>query len=92
MTPHNVLNLWSPIYDPSAWGTWALECPSICIPITSPTETYGLSLTVFSYLAGTKSVSARPSVRPGYDANTALEAVASSSGKNAERQAINYFD
>ena len=23
-TPHDVLNLWSPIYDPSVWGMWGV--------------------------------------------------------------------
>ena len=39
-TPHNVLNLWSPIYDPSVCGSWGLEwAHSVarpCIPISFP--------------------------------------------------------
>ena len=38
-TPHDVLNLWSPIYDPSVWGTWgsgwAHSVVRPCIPISS---------------------------------------------------------
>ena len=50
-----------------------------------PIHTYGLSLTVLSYLAGSKSVSAGPlsaRMRPTDTmTNSALEAIASSSGK-----------
>ena len=39
--PHYVLNLWSPIYDISVWGTcgdreWAHSVARPCIPICSP--------------------------------------------------------
>ena len=45
-----------------------------------PIDTYGLSLTVLSYVAGSKSVSVRPS-DPDTMTNTALKAIDSSSGK-----------
>ena len=50
---------------PSVWGTWGLgwvhSVARPCIPPSRPIDTYGLSLTVFSYLAASKSVYARPS-------------------------------
>ena len=50
------------------------------VPIISPFTHMVCLLPVLSYLVGFKGVSVRPPVRPGYDANTALEAIASSSG------------
>ena len=58
------------------WGRgWAHSIARPWIAISSPL-THGLSLIVFSYLAGSKSVSA-----PDTMTNTGLEAIASSSGK-----------
>ena len=45
---------------------------------------YGLSPTVLSYLAGSKSVSTRRPSDPDTITNTALEAATSSSGKNVK--------
>ena len=60
-------------------GTYGLGWPHLvarpCIPVSSPIDTYGLSLTVFSYVA-------RPSDSDTMT-NTALEAIVSSSGKNS---------
>ena len=44
-------------------------------------DTYGYPWPFWSNLAGFKSVSVRPSVRPGCDDKYAVEAIASSSGK-----------
>ena len=67
-TRHNALNLWSPIYDPSVWGTcrsgWAHSVARLCIPNSSPLTHMVYFLPFWSYLAGPKSVSVRPSVPP----------------------------
>ena len=75
-TPHDVLNLWSPICNPSVWGymqlPWvhgsrgmALSSP----PASSyylPIHRYGLSLTVFELFNWLKKHFCPP-VQPGYD-------------------------
>ena len=91
-TPHDVLNLWSPIYDLSVfgmWGSgWAHSVSRPCIPISSPLTHMVYLLPFSSYLAGSKSFPARPSVRPSDRPsdpatmkNTALEATTLSSDK-----------
>ena len=60
---------------------WAHSITRPRVPISSPITTYGLSRTVFfGYLAGSKSVSARPSDTDTMT-STALEATGSSSAK-----------
>ena len=70
-----------------------VELPFYSPPMGSyqlPVDTYGLSLTVGSYLAGSKSDSVHPS-----DGDTmtiiALEAIASSSDKNTRRFTYAYY-
>ena len=65
---------------------WAHSVARPWAPISAPLTYVVYLLPFFSYLAGAKSLSARPSAHPSDpDAmtNTALEAIASSSGKNA---------
>ena len=59
---------------------WAYSIARPWVPISS-SLTHGLSFAVLNYLAGSKSVSARPP-DPDTMTNAALEAIASSSGKN----------
>ena len=63
-TSHDVLNLWSPIYDPSVWGTWGSGWPHSvarpCIPVSSPLAHMAYLLPFLSYLADSKCVSSRP--------------------------------
>ena len=80
-----MLNVWSPIYGPSVRVRGGIGMSSLVarpsIAISSILTHMVYLLPFISYLAGTKSVSVRPPVRPGYDmTNTALEAADSSSG------------
>ena len=52
------------------------------VPISSPLTNMVYLFQFMSYIARSKSVSARPSVRPETMTNAALEAIASSSAKN----------
>ena len=65
-TAHDVPNMGSPIY-PSVWGTWgsgwANSVACRCIPISSPMIHMVYLLPFWCYLAGSNSVSVRPSVR-----------------------------
>ena len=64
-------------------------------PIVScqlPVDTYGLSLTILSYLAGSRNVSShQPAVGPSDPdtmTNTALEAIVSSSGNKQQALSV----
>ena len=79
----------SKLFPPPVWGVigtwevwgWAYSIAHPWVPISSPFTHIFYLLSFLSYLAGSKSVS----VQPRYDANTDLEATASSSGKNKVR-------
>ena len=64
--PYDVLNLWSSIYDPSAWVRGDRD-ELIPIIISSQLAYMVYLLPFLSYVAGSKSVTVRPPVRPGYD-------------------------
>ena len=74
--PHDVLNLWSSIYDPSVWGTWGSGWTHsearLWVPISSPLTHMVYLFPFSSCLTGSKSASVRPppghpSVRSGYN-------------------------
>ena len=64
-----MLNLWSPICDLRFGDTWGSGMSSFGItsPISSPLTHMFYPLPFLSYLAGSKSASARPPVRHRYD-------------------------
>ena len=85
-TPHDVLNMWPPICDPSVWGTWESV---IGLFSRRPAQWFLLAthwhirptcsdFQLFIWLQ--KRLSARPSA-PDTMTNTVLEAIASSIGK-----------
>ena len=91
-TAHDVLNLWSLICGPSAWGTWRLRiwwAQLVVYPLVSTSSLLihkVYLLPFFSYLAGSKTFPpVRPPTRPIRDTMTItdLVAMASSNGKNA---------
>ena len=97
--PTYLLNLWSPIYDPSVWGTWDGDWNELIRQLA-----HGFLLAshwhvrhispFFELLTGPKSISARPSDLNTMT-NTALEAIASSNGNkwcpSKCRQAVRNF-
>ena len=76
------------LFDPPVWGVrrevdrgWAHSIAHPWVPISSPLTHIVYLVPFLSYLAGSKSVSTRPS-DPDTMTNTALKAFASSNSKN----------